>query len=145
MGLRDRLAAQIAASGPISVAQYMAACLHDPDFGYYATRPALGAGGDFITAPLVSQMFGELLGVWAAACWELIGRPDEVRFVEMGPGDGTLMGDMLKTLRHAPGFLDAADPWLVETSAPLRALQAEKLGDKVQWAASLDEVPDGAP
>ncbi|MBS0360931.1 MAG: SAM-dependent methyltransferase [Proteobacteria bacterium] len=145
MSLKRRLADQIAANGPITVAQYMIACLHDPDFGYYATRPALGAGGDFITAPLVSQMFGELLGVWAAASWELMGRPDEVRFVEMGPGDGTLMGDMLKTLRHAPGFLDAADVWLVETSAPLRALQAERLGDRVQWAASLEELPDGAP
>ncbi|MBS0333975.1 MAG: class I SAM-dependent methyltransferase, partial [Proteobacteria bacterium] len=80
MSLKDRLAAQIAAHGPISVAQYMTACLHDPDFGYYATRPALGAGGDFVTAPLVSQMFGELVSVWAAACWELMGQPDEVRF-----------------------------------------------------------------
>ena len=65
MTLRDRLTAQIRASGPLTVAQYMSACLHDPEFGYYATRPALGAGGDFITAPLVSQMFGELIGLWA--------------------------------------------------------------------------------
>ncbi|THD53912.1 SAM-dependent methyltransferase [Phenylobacterium sp.] len=145
MSLRDRLAAQIAAGGPISVAQFMSACLHDPDFGYYATRPAIGEAGDFITAPMVSQMFGELLGVWAAASWELMGQPDEVRLVEMGPGDGTLMGDILKTLRHAPGALDAADVWLVETSAPLRALQADRLGERVQWAQSLTEVPDGVP
>jgi NADH dehydrogenase [ubiquinone] 1 alpha subcomplex assembly factor 7 len=145
MGLRDRLAAQIAASGPISVAQYMSACLHDPDFGYYATRPAIGEAGDFITAPMVSQMFGELIGVWAAASWELMGQPDEVRLVEMGPGDGTLMGDILKTIRHAPGLNEAADVWLVETSGPLRALQADRLGERVQWAASLAEVPDGAP
>jgi NADH dehydrogenase [ubiquinone] 1 alpha subcomplex assembly factor 7 len=145
MSLRERLTAQIAASGPISVAQYMTACLHDPDFGYYATRPAIGSEGDFITAPMVSQMFGELLGVWAATAWELMGRPDEVRLIEMGPGDGTLMGDILKTLRHAPGFLEAADVWLVETSPPLRALQAERLGEIVQWAESLAEVPGGAP
>jgi len=145
MSLRDRLAAQIAAAGPLSVAQYMAACLHDPDFGYYATRPALGEDGDFITAPLVSQMFGELIGVWAASGWELMGRPDVVRLVEMGPGDGTLMSDILRTLRHAPGFLEAADVWLVETSAPLRELQAERLPQDVQWASSLADVPARAP
>src|SRR5258706_11952233 len=145
MSLRDRLAAGIAAGGPISVAQYMTACLHDPDFGYYATRPAIGAEGDFITAPMVSQMFGELLGVWAASAWELMGRPGELRLIEMGPGDGTLMGDVLKTVSHAPGFLEAADVWLVETSAPLRALQADRLGELVQWADSLSGVPEGAP
>ena len=145
MSLRDRLSAQIAAGGPISVAQYMTACLHDPDFGYYATRPAIGADGDFVTAPMISQMFGELLGVWAASAWELMGRPDAVRLIEMGPGDGTLMGDILKTVRHAEGFLEAADVWLVETSAPLRALQAERLGETVRWAQTLSEVPGGAP
>jgi NADH dehydrogenase [ubiquinone] 1 alpha subcomplex assembly factor 7 len=145
MDLRERLAAQIAAGGPISVAQYMTACLHDPDFGYYATRPALGETGDFVTAPMVSQMFGELVGVWAASAWELMGRPDPVRLVEMGPGDGTLMSDILRTVRHAEGFLEAADVWLVETSKPLIALQRERLPEDVNWAASLAEVPDGAP
>jgi len=145
MSLRDRLAAQIAAGGPITVAQYMSACLHDPDDGYYATRPAIGEGGDFITAPMISQMFGELIGVWAAASWELMGKPDEVRLVEMGPGDGTLMGDILRTLRHAPKFLEAAEVWMVETSAPLRALQAARLGEAVRWTDSLSQVPDGAP
>lgn len=145
MSLRDRLAAAVAASGPISVAQYMTACLHDPDFGYYATRPALGEAGDFITAPLVSQMFGELVGVWAASSWELMGRPETLRLVEMGPGDGTLMSDILRTLRHAPGFLEAADIWLVETSEPLRDLQRDRLPQDVQWATALEEVPDGVP
>jgi len=145
MSLRERLAAGIGAGGPISVAQYMTACLHDPDFGYYATRPAIGEAGDFITAPMISQMFGEMLGVWAASAWELMGRPAELRMVEIGPGDGTLMGDVLKTVRHAPGFLQAADVWLVETSAPLRRRQAKALGETVRWAASLAEVPAGAP
>jgi len=145
MSLRERLAAGIGAGGPISVAQYMTACLHDPDFGYYATRPAIGAAGDFITAPMISQMFGEMLGVWAASAWELMGRPAELRMVEIGPGDGTLMSDVLKTVRHAPGFLEAADVWLVETSAPLRRRQAKALGETVRWAASLAEVPAGAP
>lgn len=145
MGLRERLARQIRESGPITVAQYMTACLHDPGFGYYATRPALGEAGDFVTAPLVSQMFGELIGVWAASAWALMGEPAPVRLVEMGPGDGTLMSDILRAARHAPGFLDAADLWLVETSEPLRAAQRGKLGDQVSWAASLAEVPAGAP
>jgi SAM-dependent MidA family methyltransferase len=143
--LRDRLAAQIAASGPISVAQYMTACLYDPTGGYYATRPALGPDGDFLTAPLISQMFGELIGVWAASCWRLMGEPASVRLVEMGPGDGTLMSDLLRAARHAGGFLEASDVWLVEVSEPLRRIQSERLGDGVCWAGTLADVPAGAP
>jgi SAM-dependent MidA family methyltransferase len=145
MSLRERFQALIASAGPISVAQYMTGCLYDPDFGYYATRPALGPDGDFVTAPLVSQMFGELIGVWAAAAWELMGRPKPFRLVEMGPGDGTLMSDLLRAVRVAPAFLDAADIWLVEVSEPLKAAQAERLGGAVRWAASLEDVPGGAP
>ena len=145
MSLRERLQALIAETGPISVSQYMTACLHDPEDGYYATRPALGPSGDFLTAPLVSQMFGELIGVWAAASWELMGRPPHVRLVEMGPGDGTLMTDVLRAVRHAPDFLEAADVWLVEVSGPLRLAQREKLGDLVRWADTLEDVPGGAP
>jgi len=145
MSLRERLAAQIRSSGPLTVAQYMSACLHDPQFGYYATRPALGAGGDFITAPLVSQMFGEILGLWAAECWDRLGRPAKIRLVETGPGDGTLMSDMLRAARIVPAFLAAAEVWLVEVSAPLRALQRQRLGEAARWAPSLDEVPAGAP
>lgn len=145
MPLSEKLAAQIAQGGPLSVAQYMTACLHDPEFGYYATRPALGEAGDFLTAPLVSQMFGELIGVWAAMSWRLMGEPGAVRLVEMGPGDGTLSSDLLRAAAKVPGFLEAADVWLVETSGPLRNLQADRLGDQVRWASSLAEVPDGAP
>ena len=148
MSLADRLKAQIASDGPLTIAQYMTACLHDPQGGYYATRPALGEGGDFITAPLVSQMFGELLGLWAADCWMRLGRPDRVLLVEVGPGDGTLMGDMLRAARLAPGFLDAAILVLVETSDPLIALQRQRLagGDlQPHWARSLAELPSEAP
>ncbi|MDE2485926.1 MAG: SAM-dependent methyltransferase, partial [Alphaproteobacteria bacterium] len=145
MSLRDRLAAQISASGPITVAQYMTACLHDPQDGYYATRPALGEAGDFVTAPLISQMFGELIGVWAASVWALMGEPARVRLIEIGPGDGTLMVDLLRAARAAPGFLGAAEVWLVETSQPLRDIQRRRLGEAVRWAASLAEIPLGAP
>ncbi|WP_309644728.1 class I SAM-dependent methyltransferase [Phenylobacterium sp.] len=145
MSLRDRLAAQIRAGGPMTVAQYMAACLHDPQDGYYATRPALGARGDFITAPLVSQMFGELIGLWTIEAWERLGRPDPVRLVEIGPGDGSLMSDLLRAARLSPAFLAAADVWLVEVSQPLRQAQRQVLGDSVSWASSLADVPAEAP
>ena len=145
MGLRDRLIAQVRESGPMSVAQYMTACLHDPAEGYYATRPALGGDGDFLTAPLVSQMFGELIGLWAVETWVRLGRPSPVRLVEMGPGDGTLMDDMLRAARLAPDFLAAADVWLVETSEPLMARQRQQLGDSVRWTSALEQVPADAP
>jgi NADH dehydrogenase [ubiquinone] 1 alpha subcomplex assembly factor 7 len=146
--LKDRLKAEIAQSGPITVAQYMTACLHDPRDGYYATRPALGEAGDFITAPLVSQMFGELLGLWATEVWVRLGRPDRVLLVEAGPGDGTLMSDALRAARHAPGFLDAVKLVLVDTSPPLIEAQRARLAGgpaEPAWAASLAELPDGAP
>ncbi len=145
MALRDRLIARIQAQGPMTVAQYMTACLHDPQDGYYATRPALGAGGDFITAPMVSQMFGELIGLWLVETWNRLGRPDPVRLVEMGPGDGTLMSDLLRAARLAPDFMAACEVWLVEVSEPLRRLQRQGLGDSPRWARSLEEVPGGAP
>lgn len=148
MSLKDRLKAQIATNGPLSVAQYMTACLHDPQDGYYATRPRLGEGGDFITAPMVSQMFGELLGLWAVECWTRMGSPERFRLVEAGPGDGTLMSDLLRAARLAPGFLVAADLWLIETSAPLIEVQRARLAEAAlqpRWAQSLSSLPSGAP
>ncbi|WP_297511247.1 class I SAM-dependent methyltransferase [uncultured Caulobacter sp.] len=145
MSLLDRLKAQIAQDGPIGVPEFFTRCLHDPRDGYYATRPGLGATGDFVTAPLVSQMFGELIGLWAVETWTRMGRPAPFRLVELGPGDGTLMSDLLRAARLEPAFLEAADLWLVEVSAPLRAKQAERLGDRPRWASRLDEIPGGAP
>ncbi len=145
MRLAERLAAAIPQDGPLTIAQYMAWCLHDPQDGYYATRPALGADGDFITAPLISQMFGELIGVWTVSVWRALGEPASFVLAELGPGDGTLMSDLLRAGRLDPGFLAAADVWLVETSPPLAALQRERLGGGVRWATSLDEVPGGRP
>ncbi|CAN5243545.1 class I SAM-dependent methyltransferase [soil metagenome] len=147
MSLKSRLEALIAAEGPITVEAYMALCLHDPAGGYYATRPALGADGDFITAPLVSQMFGELIGLWCAQTWADMGSPFPVRLVEIGPGDGALMSDALRALnRAAPDFIAAADLWLVETSGPLRGRQSATLaGSGARWADRLEDVPGGAP
>ena len=148
MSLKARLEAGIRASGPLSVAQYMTACLHDPQDGYYAARPRLGARGDFITAPMVSQMFGELAGLWCAETWARLGRPSPVLWVEVGPGDGTLMADALRAVRTAaPDFLAAAQLVLVETSAPLRALQQARLVDApagIGWIAALIVQPHHA-
>ncbi|HRD29639.1 MAG TPA: SAM-dependent methyltransferase, partial [Caulobacter sp.] len=148
MSLMERLRAEIAQTGPINVADYMTRCLHDPQDGYYATRPSLGEAGDFITAPLISQMFGELLGVWAVEAWTRMGRPAAFRLVEMGPGDGTLMSDLLRTVRLAPDFVAAAEVWLIETSWPLRAAQKEKLAGvkpEPNWTGSLGSLPGGLP
>jgi SAM-dependent MidA family methyltransferase len=108
----------------------------------------MGVEGDFITAPLVSQMFGELIGLWAVEVWTRMGSPAHFRLIEMGPGDGTLMGDMLRAARLAPAFLAAANLWLVEASAPLVERQRAALAEaplKPQWAQNLEGVPGDAP
>jgi SAM-dependent MidA family methyltransferase len=148
MSLKDRLKAEIRAGGPIPISRFMTACLHDPEGGYYATRPRLGEDGDFITAPLVSQMFGELLGAWAVETWRGLGSPARVLLVEVGPGDGTLMSDALRAARLDVGFLAAAELWLIETSAPLIVTQRARLAGSPlppTWAARLDDLPSDAP
>jgi SAM-dependent MidA family methyltransferase len=147
MALRDRLIAQIARYGPITVADYADICLNDPVEGYYATHPNLGEAGDFITAPMITQMFGEGLGLWAAEVWSRLGRPKRVRLVEIGPGLGVMMVDILRAARILPAFLDSIEVWLVETSRPLRARQAETLRGLAspRWVSTLDEAPEDAP
>jgi len=146
MSLKARLEAEIAATGPIDVAAFMARCLFDPEDGYYATRPALGERGDFITAPLVSQMFGELIGLWLVETWRAMGAPRPFVLAEAGPGDGTLMADVLRAARLEPAFGAAAELWLIEASAPLKARQAERLAHaRPSWATSLAELPADAP
>ena len=148
MSLKHRLAREIALTGPLTVADYVTRCLHDPQDGYYATRPAIGAAGDFITAPMVSQMFGELVGLWAIELWQRLGAPERVRLIEVGPGDGTLMADALRAARLAPDFLQAIDLVLIEPSSPLREAQARMLADSdvhPRWVASLDRIETDAP
>ena len=109
--LGTRIAALIAAQGPFPVAQYMTLALHDPRAGYYATRDPFGASkdgrGDFVTAPEISQMFGEMLGLWCVQVWRDQGCPQRARLVELGPGRGTLMADALRAARLTPEFLKA--------------------------------------
>ncbi|MCB1378892.1 MAG: SAM-dependent methyltransferase [Alphaproteobacteria bacterium] len=123
----------------------MALCLGAPDHGYYMSRDPFGAEGDFITAPEVSQVFGELIGVWCAGAWAAMGQPAAFNLVELGPGRGTLMADMLRTLaRAAPAMRAAAAVHLVDMSPVLRSLQARTLGQAgATWHESLDSLPDG--
>lgn len=144
--LTERLLSQIEKTGPMSVAEYMTICLLDPNHGYYTRQQPFGSSGDFITAPEVSQMFGELLGLALAQTWLDQGAPTRFILVELGPGRGTLMSDMLRATRSIPGFHDAMDIWLVEASPVLRETQREPLAEyasKLHWVDSLDAVPDG--
>ena len=141
--LGQKLAARIAADGPITLHDYMEACLYDPAHGYYKKRDPLGRGGDFITAPEISQVFGELIGLWAGETWRLMGQPGAVRLIELGPGRGTLMADALRALRVLPAFLQCATVHLVETSAPLRAAQEAALAGascSVCWHERIEDV-----
>lgn len=144
--LAKKLKLIIEANGPLSVAEYMAHCLGDPAHGYYMTRDPFGAAGDFVTAPEVSQMFGEIVGAWLIQAWSLSGRPSPVRLVELGPGRGTLMRDILRVARRVPDFWAALSVHLVETSPALKARQAETLaatGIGIAWHGAFGEVPDG--
>lgn len=122
----------------------MADALIHPRFGYYATRDPFGVGGDFVTAPEVSQMFGELIGLWAAVVWQQMGSPTLLRLVELGPGRGTLMADALRATRAVPGFHEAADLHLVEASQALRKIQGRALsGYAPTWHDDVSGLPDG--
>jgi NADH dehydrogenase [ubiquinone] 1 alpha subcomplex assembly factor 7 len=135
---------EISRAGPISTARFMALALTHPTLGYYARRDPFGAAGDFVTAPEVSQVFGELLGVWLGQAWAELGRPDPCLLVELGPGRGTLLADLLRAAAQMPGFRPSLRLHLVETSERLRGMQQARLaGAPVQWHASLDEVPPG--
>jgi SAM-dependent MidA family methyltransferase len=138
------LARRIAATGPMTVADYMAECLLHPDRGYYTTRKPFGAAGDFTTAPEISQMFGELVGLCLAQAWLDQGAPGAFTLAELGPGRGTLMADLLRATRGVPGFHAAARVVLVEASPRLRAVQRDRLGQGVAWADRVEDLP-GAP
>jgi NADH dehydrogenase [ubiquinone] 1 alpha subcomplex assembly factor 7 len=136
----------IAAAGPMPVAQYGSLCLTHPAHGYYVTRDPFGASGDFTTAPEVSQMFGELIGLWAAMVWKIMGSPENVRLIELGPGRGTMMRDALRAMNVAPDFRKAIVVHLIEISPVLEKIQRDTLGKSgavVHWHRTLSEVPGG--
>lgn len=133
--------------GPIPVDTYMNLCLADEDFGYYKTRDPFGKEGDFITAPDISQMFGELLAIWCIGMWHQLGRPTPVVLCEIGPGRAALMHDMLRTIaRLAPDLLEASQIAMVETSGKLTQAQRDKLSDhagRIQWFKRFADIPAG--
>ncbi len=142
-GLLPLLLRRIRQAGPMTIAEYMSACLTHPEHGYYTTRDPLGAGGDFVTAPEVSQMFGEVIGLCLAQAWLDRGAPAPVVLAELGPGRGTLMADILRATAGVPGFHAALDLHLVEVSPALRALQAEALAAFAPtWHDRLDTLPE---
>ncbi|MDG1738011.1 MAG: SAM-dependent methyltransferase [Paracoccaceae bacterium] len=141
--LKDLLTRRIRAEGPITLADYMGTCLLHPQHGYYATRDPFGQSGDFITAPEISQMFGELVGLALAQNWLEQGSPARFTLAEVGPGRGTLMADILRATKGVTGFHDAAQVYLVEASETLQGIQAETLKDiNVQWASDVNALPD---
>ena len=135
----------IKSSGPIPVWRYMELCLMHPEHGYYLSRDPLGREGDFITAPEVSQMFGELLGLWAASVWKAMDSPPLLRLVEIGPGRGTMMADALRALRVLPPLYQALSIHLVEVNPVLRDKQKAALSGSrdITWHDTIDDVPDG--
>ena len=151
--LEDIIRSEIAASGPMPLDRYMALCLGHPEHGYYMAKPAIGAAGDFTTAPEISQMFGEIIGAVLAHQWQTMGAPAPVRVIELGPGRATLILDILRTFKVVPGLLDAPPVprpppplHLVETSPRLRRAQDYRLrenGFQATWHEAIDAVPEG--
>lgn len=140
MSLADTFRGRIAETGPIPLDQFMAEAVD----AYYAAGRAFGAEGDFTTAPEISQVFGEILGLWAVVVWQSMGAPAPLRLVELGPGRGTLMADALRAAGQVPAFLAAAEVHLVERSPALRRQQKAALtGRNVTWHDGFAEVPDG--
>jgi NADH dehydrogenase [ubiquinone] 1 alpha subcomplex assembly factor 7 len=138
--LAETLRARIAERGFITVAEYMELALG----GYYSDRDPLGRAGDFITAPEISQMFGEMIGLWCVDLWSRLGKPDPFLLVELGPGRGTLMADALRAAKRAPDFLKAAEIHLVEVNATLIAAQRDSLtGFAPRWHRTFDTLPPG--
>ena len=145
--LGRKIARLISLNGPIGVAEYFSMCLTDPDHGYYRVREPFGADGDFITAPEISQLFGEMIGVFLVNAWKAHGAPSPARIVELGPGRGVLMADVLRVIRKlAPELAATATVELVETSERLRKIQSDALSataTPVHWHDDIDTVEPG--
>jgi NADH dehydrogenase [ubiquinone] 1 alpha subcomplex assembly factor 7 len=142
--LEEVLARRIRTQGPLTVGEFMAEALGHPEYGYYATRDPLGRRGDFTTAPEISQVFGELIGLWCVDLWDRAGRPAPFILAELGPGRGTLMEDALRAARVVPEFLSALRLHLVETSPVLRKAQHRALNPFAPvWHDSIASLPSG--
>jgi NADH dehydrogenase [ubiquinone] 1 alpha subcomplex assembly factor 7 len=144
--LERQIIAMIVEEGPISLERFMTLAATHPTYGYYRSRMPLGRGGDFITAPEIHQMFGELIGLWAAEVWQAMDEPLPLCLIELGPGRGTLLADFLRAARVVPRFRDALDIHLVETSEALAAEQRKTLQafeGRIRWHNTIDDLPAG--
>ncbi len=144
--LKHMLLERIKSEGALSLAGFVAESLLHPRYGYYATRDPLTAGDDFITSPQISQMFGELLGIWALETWRQMGQPSSFHLVEPGPGSGIMMADMIRAARLDPLFLKSVRVGLLEASSALKAVQARTLAASpvdLQWYDHIDKIPEG--
>ncbi len=145
--LGEKIKAIIRTNGPVSITDYFSLCLADPQHGYYKTREPFGSVGDFVTAPEISQLFGEMIGIFMVHAWQRHGSPADVHLVEIGPGRGTMMADMLRVIsKLAPPLYDAMSVHLVETSERLQGFQQQTLadhGDKISWQSDFNDVPAG--
>jgi NADH dehydrogenase [ubiquinone] 1 alpha subcomplex assembly factor 7 len=144
--LENEIRRLIAIAGPMPLAEYTGLCVTHPQYGYYLTRDPIGAAGDFITAPEISQMFGELIGLWMASAWQQLGAPENVRVIELGPGRGTLMMDALRAAKVVQDFYAAIVLHLVEISPKLQEMQQRRLEDldvPMFWHPALADVPGG--
>lgn len=127
--------------GPLAVSEYMAEALTHPAFGYYMRKDVFGVKGDFVTSPEISQLFGDAVGIWCVATWQLMGSPSRLRLIELGPGRGTLMADVLRSTRNFGSFFDSIDVRMVEVSPALRKLQHQTL--RCDGVTPPDDAPDG--
>ena len=144
--LAEIIRAHIMHHGPMTVQDYWTLCLSHPHHGYYIKQNPLGQAGDFITAPEISQMFGEMIGIWVADIWLKMQRPSPFLLVECGAGRGTMMEDLLRATRSVPGLHAALEIYIIETSPYLRNIQKQKLDAyKVTWHDTLSGVPDYGP
>ncbi|MDR6265190.1 MULTISPECIES: SAM-dependent methyltransferase [Rhodobacterales] len=140
--LHDILLRQIGRLGPMSISEFMTQCLYHPEHGYYTQAKPLGRAGDFITAPEISQMFGEMIGLCLAQNWLDQGAPERFCLAELGPGSGQLMADILRATKSVPGFHAAAQLYLCEVNPHLKAQQAERLASFApHWIASTTDLP----
>ena len=144
MSLENLIASEILDNGPISIYRFMEQCLYNDQYGYYSAKiNTIGAAGDFITSPEISQVFGELIGAWLAQTWVDRGKPRPFNLVELGPGTGTLMKDILRIFETIPNLLNSASIILVETSQTLKMQQVALLKNySVQWVGSSTEIPE---
>jgi len=144
MALEQLIKEKIRENGPISISDYMELCLGHPQYGYYIKQDPFGRQGDFITAPEISQVFGELIGLWCVDIWAQRGG-GPLTLVELGPGRGTLMQDMLRATRHIEDFHDSISVCLVETSPMLQTIQFHTLQnshERLIWEEKIDDLPD---